>query len=67
MDNYDDAIARLDDELHGQNYELYTYLHDVISVAQAENTRLRERIDTAFSIAGNDGSVEQILEVLESG
>ena len=67
MDNYDDAIARLDDELHGQNYELYTYLHDVISVAQADNTRLRERIDAAFAIAGNDGSVEQILEVLESG
>ena len=44
MDNYDDAIARLDDELHGQNYELYTYLHDVISVAQADNTRLREQV-----------------------
>ena len=44
MDNYYDAIARLDDELHGQNYELYTYLHDVISVAQADNTRLREEL-----------------------
>ena len=33
IDALEDALHRLDEELHPANYELYVYLHDVISQA----------------------------------
>lgn len=30
-----EALSRIDDELHGVNYELYLYLHDVLWQAMA--------------------------------
>lgn len=39
MSDYEYALNLLDDELHSDNYELYSYLHDFISTQQAEIER----------------------------
>ena len=43
-EEYEDALRRLDNELHGDNYELYVYLYNVISGADDTVESLQNQV-----------------------
>jgi len=43
MSAYDDAVAYLDAEVHPRcDYDIYSYMRDIVDEMEAENDKLRE-------------------------